>query len=61
MTKFFPPTRFGFYGFDDVYVSCAAAQIGRQEIDDFLVVEVWVLFERAHGEHQEARRAEAAL
>src|SRR6266700_1290304 len=51
----------GPHGLDDVLIAGAAAEIGGQDIEHRLVVDVGVLLQRIGGQHQEAGRAEAAL
>ena len=46
---------------DDVLVAGAAAEIGREHVEQVLVADVGLALEHAGREHQEARRAEAAL
>ena len=46
---------------DDVLVAGAAAQIGREHVEQILVADVGLALEHADRQHQEARRAEAAL
>src|SRR5215467_9484326 len=49
------------HGLDDVLIAGAAAQIGRQKIENIVVREVGVGLQRIHGQHQETRGAEPAL
>ena len=46
---------------DDALVAGAAAQIGRQRLEQLVVADIGLALQDAGGEHQEARRAEAAL
>ena len=46
---------------DDVLIAGAAAQIGRQHVEQVLVADVRLALQHAGRQHQEARRAEAAL
>src|SRR2546430_2464522 len=46
---------------DDVLVAGAAAEVGREDIEQVLVADVGALLQRVHRQHQETGRAEAAL
>src|SRR5262245_49300949 len=46
---------------DDVLVARAAAEVRREHIQQFLITDIGLPFERICREHQKARRAEAAL
>ena len=46
---------------DDVLVAGAAAEVRRQDVEQFLVADVRLPLQHADRQHQEARRAEAAL
>jgi hypothetical protein len=49
------------HGFDDVLVTRAAAEIGRQNLENLLVRQVGIGLQRVDRQHQEARRTKAAL
>src|ERR1700761_8965239 len=49
------------HSLDDVLIAGAAAEVRRQHVEQFLVVNVRILLQRIGGEHQEARGAVAAL
>src|SRR5215510_9350379 len=51
----------GAHRLDDVLITGAAAEIGREHVEQLLVIDVRILLQRIGGQHQEARRAEAAL
>src|SRR3954465_3352401 len=51
----------GLHGLDDVLITGAAAKVGREHVEQFLVADVRPLLQRVGGEHQEARRTIAAL
>ncbi len=46
---------------DDVLVAGAAAEVGRQHVEQLVVADVRIVLQRVRRQHQEARRAEAAL
>src|SRR5262245_29002666 len=48
-------------GLDDVLITGAAAEIGRQNIKQVAVADIGFALEHAHCQHQKARRAEATL
>ena len=51
----------GAHRLDDVLVAGAAAEVGREHVEQLLVADVRLALEHVDREHQEARRAEAAL
>ena len=51
----------GAHGLDDVLIAGAAAQIRRQHVEQIVVADIRLALEHADRQHQEARRAEAAL
>src|SRR5580704_2092695 len=46
---------------DDVLIAGAAAKIGREHVDEVVVVDVRLAFQHSGDQHEEAGRAEAAL
>ena len=51
----------GTHRLDDVLVAGAAAEIGREHVEQLVVADVRIVLQRVRRQHQEARRAEAAL
>src|SRR5215470_7389261 len=51
----------GAHRLDDVLIAGAATEIGREHVEQLLVIDIGILLQRIGGQHQEARRAEAAL
>ena len=49
------------HGLDDVLIAGAAAEIGREKIEDVVIREVRIRFQRVHRQHQKTRRAESTL
>src|SRR5260370_38712476 len=47
------------HGLDDVLIAGAAAEIGREKIEDVVIREVRIRFQRVHRQHQKTRRAES--
>src|SRR5688500_8623186 len=46
---------------DDILIAGAAAEVGREYIQQLVVADVRIPLQRIRRQHQEARRAEAAL
>src|SRR5262249_29184626 len=51
----------GAHRLDDILIPGTAAQIGREHVDQVHIADVGLAFEHADDQHEEARRAEAAL
>src|SRR5262249_19805626 len=49
------------HGLDDVLVAGAAAEIGREKIENVIIREVGIRLQRIHRQHQKTRRTEPAL
>src|SRR5262249_31478259 len=49
------------HGLYDVLVAGAAAEIGREKIENVVIREVGIGLQRVHRQHEETRRAEPAL
>src|SRR5262245_48487444 len=49
------------HGLDDVLIAGAAAEIGREKIENVIIRQVGIRFQRVHRQHQETRRTEPAL
>src|ERR1700722_16017215 len=51
----------GFHSLDDVLIACATAKVRGQHVEQFLVIDFRIFFQRIGGKHQEAWGAVAAL
>src|SRR5262249_16698396 len=51
----------GAHRLDDILIPGTAAQIGREHVDQVHIADVGLAFEHADDQHEETRRAEAAL